>query len=137
MFCLCLIAEPLWAAFTVELDDDEMACLQKVIYFNECSSNPAKLVIWPADEDFASLGIGHAIWYPKGRRGPFLETFPELLLFMKMHGQTLPDWLENWILKKFVRPLATGGFKYGIGIFTVPILREGWNRARIVVPALR
>ena len=95
MLCLCLMTEPLWAALTVELDDDEMACLQKIIYLNECSSNPEKLVIWPADEDFASLGIVHAIWYPRGRRGPFRETFPELLLFMKRHGQTLPEWLEN------------------------------------------
>jgi hypothetical protein len=49
------------------------AQLQRVglrIWQNECAGSVAGLTSWNAGEDFASLGIGHFIWYPAGRRGP-------------------------------------------------------------------
>jgi hypothetical protein len=53
------------------------------------------LTAWNGGENFASLGIGHFIWYPSGETGPFEESFPPLLQHLKRNGVRLPDWLEN------------------------------------------
>src|SRR5207244_1318656 len=37
--------------------------------------------------------IGHFIWYPKGQRGPFDESFPKLVRFVSAHGAKLPPFL--------------------------------------------
>lgn len=62
------------------------------IYFNECSGKKEKLVWWNAGEEFASLGIGHFIWYPEGKKGPYVEAFPELVVFLKEKGVEVPAW---------------------------------------------
>src|SRR6266566_8487280 len=33
------------------------------------------------------------IWYPKGQRGPFDESFPKLVRFVSAHGAKLPPFL--------------------------------------------
>ena len=53
----------------------------KKIWQNECGGTIAGLTSWNAGENFASLGIGHFIWYPKGVRGPFEESFPKFVAF--------------------------------------------------------
>ena len=53
----------------------------------------AGLTSWNSGEDFASLGIGHFIWYPKNARGPFEESFPKLVDYISAHGGKLPDIL--------------------------------------------
>jgi hypothetical protein len=65
----------------------------KKIWQNECNGTIAGLTSWNAGEDFASLGIGHFIWYPKGRRGPFDESFPKLVSFISKRGAKLPALL--------------------------------------------
>ncbi len=50
------------------------------------------LTSWNSGEDFASLGIGHFIWYPAGRRGPFEESFPPLAIFLESQGVVVPKW---------------------------------------------
>jgi hypothetical protein len=65
----------------------------KKIWQNECNGTIAGLTSWNAGEDFASLGIGHFIWYPKGRRGPFDESFPKLVGFISKRGAKLPALL--------------------------------------------
>jgi hypothetical protein len=45
--------------------------------------------------NFASLGIGHFIWYPENKQGVFKETFPDLLAFFRSNGVQLPNWLEQ------------------------------------------
>jgi hypothetical protein len=65
------------------------------IWQNECGGTISGLTSWNAGEDFASLGIGHFIWYPKGKRGPFEESFPELTRFIARHGAKLPALLLN------------------------------------------
>ncbi len=64
------------------------------IWQNECGGTLAGLTSWNAGEDFASLGIGHFIWYPRGRRGPFEESFPPLLAYLKQRGAKLPPALQ-------------------------------------------
>ncbi len=65
------------------------------IWCNECSGTLAGLSTWNEGEDFASMGIGHFIWYPKGKEGPFNEQFPLLLEFLEDNQIQLPAWIEK------------------------------------------
>lgn len=65
------------------------------IWQNECAGTVAGLTSWNSGEDFASLGIGHFIWYPKGKRGPFEESFPPLLAFLNARGIPTPAWARG------------------------------------------
>ncbi len=60
------------------------------VWQNECAGTVDGLTSWNAGEEFASMGIGHFIWYPAGRSGPFEESFPALLAFMRERGVRLP-----------------------------------------------
>ncbi|MEA3189357.1 MAG: hypothetical protein QOD99_3187 [Chthoniobacter sp.] len=75
-----------------ELTPGELAHIGNTIWQNECAGTVEGLTSWNAGEDFASLGIGHFIWYPAGRRGPFDESFPKLMAFMESHGTKPPPW---------------------------------------------
>jgi hypothetical protein len=65
----------------------------KRVWQNECNGTISGLTSWNQGEDFASLGIGHFIWYPKGRQGPFEESFPKLVGFVSNRGAKLPTLL--------------------------------------------
>ncbi len=65
------------------------------IWQNECGRKYDGLTTWNQGEEFASLGIGHFIWYPENVPKIFQESFPELLLFLKTQGVILPAWLEQ------------------------------------------
>lgn len=65
------------------------------IWRNECGGTVEGLTSWNAGEGFASLGIGHFIWYPAGMEGPFEESFPGLLRFLAARGMHAPAWLEG------------------------------------------
>jgi hypothetical protein len=65
------------------------------IWRNEAGGKVELLTHWNKGEDFASLGIGHFIWYVKGRTGPFTESFPGLLDALQSSGRTLPAWLKG------------------------------------------
>src|SRR5688500_18613853 len=64
------------------------------IWQNECGGTREGLTSWNMGENFASLGIGHFIWYPKGVNGPFEESFPSLVRFFAANGVKLPAWLK-------------------------------------------
>jgi hypothetical protein len=53
----------------------------------------AGLTSWNTGEEFASLGIGHFIWYPRGYEGPFEESFPPLVNCLHQRGVAVPAWL--------------------------------------------
>lgn len=63
------------------------------IWQNECSGTVAGLTSWNKGENFASLGIGHFIWYPAGARGPFEESFPAFVRYVEQRGGKLPEQL--------------------------------------------
>jgi hypothetical protein len=67
---------------TFALTDAELASIGQRVWKNECGGTRDGLTSWNAGEDFASLGIGHFIWYPKGPHGPFEESFPKLVKFL-------------------------------------------------------
>lgn len=73
----------------------QVARIGERIWKNECGGTVSGLTSWNAGEDFASLGIGHFIWYPRGKEGPFEESFPPLLAFLSSRGTRLPAWLQN------------------------------------------
>ena len=65
------------------------------VWQNECGGTINGLVSWNEGEEFASLGIGHFIWYPAKKTGPYSETFPELIVFLKQKGVEIPRWIEE------------------------------------------
>jgi hypothetical protein len=77
----------------VTLSQSEAVEIGRKIWQNECNGTIAGLTSWNEGENFASLGIGHFIWYPKGARGPFEESFPKLVSFISGRGAKLPNLL--------------------------------------------
>lgn len=78
-----------------ELSPAEARQIGKRIWQNECNGTVAGLTSWNSGENFASLGIGHFIWYPKGKKGPFEESFPRLVAFMSARGARLPAVIKD------------------------------------------
>ena len=79
----------------IRISDAEAESIGKKIWRNECAGTRDGLTSWNKGEDFPSLGIGHFIWYPAGRRGPFKESFPGLVEFLQSQGVRLPGWLTT------------------------------------------
>jgi len=75
---------------SVSLSHSDALKIGKRVWQNECNGTVAGLTSWNQGEDFASLGIGHFIWYPKGRRGQFEESFPKVVNFISSRGAKLP-----------------------------------------------
>ena len=80
-------------SFAITLSHADVQRIGKKIWQNECNGTISGLTSWNQGEDFASLGIGHFIWYPKGRRGPFEESFPKVVNFISKRGTKLPTLL--------------------------------------------
>ncbi|MCB1091811.1 MAG: hypothetical protein KDL87_09785 [Verrucomicrobiae bacterium] len=77
----------------IRLPQADSDAIGRKIWQNECSGTVEGLVSWNSGEDFASLGIGHFIWYVSGRPGPFEESFPKLIAYMKQRNVAMPSWL--------------------------------------------
>lgn len=75
------------------LSKKEVESISKKIWKNECGGSTDKLLSWNTGEDFLSLGIGHFIWYPKGKQKKFSDTFPDFLLFLQKYQVSIPYWL--------------------------------------------
>ncbi len=82
-------------AADVVVSDTQALSAGKKLWKNECAGTVDGLTSWNSGEDFASLGIGHYIWYPAGQRGPFEESFPELVRFLAAEKVVLPGWLKG------------------------------------------
>jgi len=78
---------------SIRLSDSQALRIGTKIWQNESGGTIAGLTAWNYGEDFASLGIGHFIWYPAGRRGPFEESFPLLLRYLETNDVRIPVWL--------------------------------------------
>lgn len=89
------------------------------IWHNECKGTIEGLTSWNEGEDFASVGIGHFIWYPAGKVGIYKDTFPELLVFLKKHKKNIPAGIVKgksmtcpWNSRQeFMKALATKPMK--------------------------
>lgn len=82
-------------AFSLSISYEDALLIGEKIWKNECSSSKEKLTHWNMGENFASLGIGHFIWYPENEPKKFQETFPDLIRFLKAQNISLPPWLTS------------------------------------------
>lgn len=62
---------------------------------NQTGGNTQKLLSWNDRENFATLGIGHFIWYPANNKGRYTESFPVFVEYAKAYNVALPRWLAN------------------------------------------
>jgi hypothetical protein len=65
------------------------------IWFNECGGRIDGLTSWNDGERFASLGIGHFIWFPYPKTASFDDAFPRLIKYMQTRGVAVPYWLRG------------------------------------------
>ena len=78
----------------IKVSTEEAALIGKQIWKNECGGTKDGLLGWNKGETFASLGIGHFIWYPKGKEARYEESFPALVRYLKANQVAgLPAWL--------------------------------------------
>jgi hypothetical protein len=80
---------------TIQISDSQAERIGRRLWQNESGATIAGLTAWNSGEDFASLGIGHFIWYPANKRGPFVESFPPLVEFLISSGLPVPQWLRH------------------------------------------
>jgi hypothetical protein len=92
---LFLLVSAVVATAAINLSPSDTRRIGKKIWQNECNGTVAGLTSWNSGENFASLGIGHFIWYPKGQRGPFEESFPKFLRFARNNRALLPVGLQH------------------------------------------
>lgn len=93
-----------FTSLNLTLSPSELRWIGSRIYANECASKPENLIIWGQGEEFPSLGIGHFIWYPKDFKGPFVETFPDMVAYVSQY-KTAPLWLKT--LEPFSAPWSS------------------------------
>jgi hypothetical protein len=77
------------------LPDDVADKVGHKIWLNETGGNRDAITSWNANEEFASLGVGHFIWFPAGKTPPFEESFPRLLEFLRKQNAHLPEWVDK------------------------------------------
>ena len=77
--CALLATTPAVSLAQAQLSGCDLERIGKRIWQNEAAGSVEGLTSWNSGEDFASLGIGHFIWYPAGPDGPFEESFPQLI----------------------------------------------------------
>lgn len=83
------------SSLTGAISEKDAEAIGMQIWKNEGGCKVENLTAWNEGESFASMGIGHFIWYPEGQKGPFRETFPSFLTFLKEEKISFPKWLEN------------------------------------------
>lgn len=76
------------------IGEQELASIGERIWKNESGGKVLGLTSWNEGEEFASIGIGHFIWYPVGAKKIFQESFPQLLGFLERQGELLPSFLQ-------------------------------------------
>ena len=78
----------------IQISAQRAEAIGQRIWQNEGLGKVENLIVWNKGEDFPSLGIGHFIWYPPGVDGPFTESFPQLLHYLRK-TTPLPAWLSG------------------------------------------
>ncbi|MBI4061834.1 MAG: hypothetical protein HY403_10415 [Elusimicrobia bacterium] len=95
LLCAALLAASSRAHAGIRLGDAEAEAIGMKIWKNESGGTIDGLTHWNKGENFASLGIGHFIWYKANEPGRFTESFPGLLDALVRSGRTLPAWLQG------------------------------------------
>ena len=92
VFILSLLFSTLFSN-NITLTPKQANFIAQKVWQNEGAGKDKYLVWWNKGEDFASLGIGHAIWFSKGHTEKFREVFPMMIAFMQKKGVAMPSWL--------------------------------------------
>ncbi len=89
LLCMVCIISQAWASSAGN------QYIAHLIFQNECAGKQACLTSWNEGEGFASLGMGHFIWYPDVELSAkkFNESFPQWLAWLKGQGVNMPAWL--------------------------------------------
>ncbi len=77
----------------IQLTQKQANFIAKKVWQNEGAGKDKYLIWWNKGEDFASVGIGHAIWFSEGHTEKFREVFPMLVSFMQKRDVEMPAWL--------------------------------------------
>jgi len=92
---LVLLALTTTVGRAAAIDTSRLGTIGRKIYANECGSKPENLITWNRGEEFISLGIGHFIWYPQGRSGPYTESFLSFIRYAAHQEANLPVMLSG------------------------------------------
>ena len=103
---LLLLLTPLLLSSN-QLDKASLNQIGLKVWQNECRGTLDGLVSWNHSEEFPSLGLGHCIWYPQGKTGPFEEGFPQLIDFLKDKLKDSEMKIPSWIRTKKGFPWKT------------------------------
>ena len=94
-------AQPLAPLCPLEskISQQQLHQIGEVVYKNETNKKKELLTHWNSDEEFASMGIGHFIWFPHNWTARFKEVFPEVLQYIRQHLKPqdnikVPAWLD-------------------------------------------
>ena len=79
----------------ITLTKSQANYVAKKVWQNEGAGQDKYLVWWNKGEDFASVGIGHFIWFSKGHKEKFREVFPMLVAYMERKSVKMPTWLNS------------------------------------------
>lgn len=82
------------------LSSDDLECAQQMVFDNECAGKDQNLAAWNEGEDFPSLGLGHFIWYPEGKKGPHQESFRDWMKFLQKEKYPIPPEIKEMLLGK-------------------------------------
>ena len=82
-------------ATEITLTQKQADYIAQKVWQNEGAGLDKYLVHWNEGEDFASVGIGHFIWFSKGHTERFREVFPMVLSFMESRDVKMPSWLNS------------------------------------------
>ena len=91
---LTLVFSALFSS-NIELTEKQANYIAKKVWQNEGAGLDKYLVHWNKGEDFASVGIGHFIWFSKGHTERFREVFPMFIAFMEKRDVDMPLWLNS------------------------------------------
>ena len=94
VFLFSLLFSSLFAT-SLHLSDKQADFIAQKVWQNEGAGLDKYLVHWNEGEDFASVGIGHFIWFSKGHTERFREVFPMVLAFMEAKNVSMPAWLNS------------------------------------------
>ena len=80
--------------FALTVSPQDAKIIGDKIWQNEAAGSVELMTHWNKGEEFASMGIGHFIWYTASNKERFQEIFPLLLKFLQQEGATFPSWLN-------------------------------------------
>lgn len=99
IFALVCIPMVAYGLRIPELSTEQIQRIGYAIFQNETGGSHDNLTWWGERENFASLGIGHFIWYPVVASPKYAQTFPELVRFIRSKNHSVPAWLVTACVK--------------------------------------